>query len=157
MGPELLNRADASIVAKFYSRQKVEAFHQKKKKKKVLLPAENFKGLRFILSLPKEPSSYLYSRKSFTRDRRVVVNLKSGLCAPGDYGHYLSLFLRTWVTRLATHTSRRRGSVLNIPKTSMRVEEFLSFNRQPLFFKLLPRTHFEIFKLVGVSELLLRI
>jgi len=46
------------------------------KKKKNVLPAENFKGLRFILSLPKEPSSYLYSRKSFTRDRRVVVNLK---------------------------------------------------------------------------------
>ena len=93
-----------------------------------------FQRALYFLSLPKEPSSSLYSRKLFTRDRRVVVNLKSGSRSPGDFGHFLSYVLfRTWSTGLRT-APRRRGSVLNTPMTSFRVEELLSLNRQPLFF-----------------------
>jgi hypothetical protein len=87
MGPELLNRADASIVAKFYSHQSRSFSHKKKQKQEeVLLPAENFKGLRFILSLPaKGPSSLPFSGSNAPGTDEWLSILKSGLDIPGDF------------------------------------------------------------------------
>ncbi len=112
------------------SSQQVEPFLEK------ISPQKISKGYALFFPCPRNPRRSIL-RKLFTRDRRVLSICKSGRRAPGDYG--FSHVLPDLIHPALRTISRRRGSVLNTPKTSMRVEELLSYlsiKRQPLFFKL---------------------